>query len=407
MRQLLNNFYNSDDKILFFKSVLPPEQATILRTVSKYYRVKLMNSVEDESLLKVFHYMDNDEIVDLLQLLGRKRQEKLVNDLSDEITTLMKYNQSIAAGMMNLDYVLIDQNATFADVAKQIKNHMRKRSKAPVVLVVRDGALKGELPLHKLVLHGGGEKVTSHITKIPTIRYDESSERVFALFKLYPHSRIAVLNKDGSILGIVHAEDVFRPNEDIMFSRLYSLFGLSSDEDALDGFQSKFRHRVVWLVINLATAFLAASTVALFENTIARNVILAAYMPIIAGMGGNAATQTLGVMIRGLTLGEVSFSNVYGILANEVISGVLNGAVTGLIVGMVAYLLNQNAMLGVVAFLALVGNLVIAGIAGVVIPLILDKYGKDPTSSATVFMTTLTDVLGFFLFLGLATILLQ
>lgn len=406
MRQLLKDFFNSDDKVLFFRSVSAPQQATLLRTLSRYHRVKLMSNLSDDDLLKVFHYMDNDEIVDLLQLMDKKRQKALVDKLSDEITLLMKYNQSIAAGMMNLDYLIVKHDSTFGDVAKHIKKHMRNRSKTPVILVVKDGSLIGELPIHKLILHSKDDKISKHVVKIPSIRYDESSENAIALFKLYPHSRIAVLNKDGSVLGIVHAEDVFRPSEDLIFSKLYSLFGLSSEEDALDSFQAKFKHRVFWLVVNLATAFLAASTVALFENTIARNVILAAYMPIIAGMGGNAATQTLGVMIRGLTLGEVSFSNVSKILFNEVISGVMNGAVTGLIVALVAYIINSNILLGVVAFLALVGNLVIAAASGVIVPIVLEKLGKDPTSSATVFITALTDVLGFLLFLGLATILL-
>lgn len=406
MRRLLQDFHSSKNKMLFFKSAKVNEQAALLRSLSRYYRKKIASSLKDDELLSILYQMDNDEIVDILQLLSDERQERLVKRLSDGVQMLLKYNPSIAAGMMDLDYIIVDYKSTFLDVARQIKKHLKKRSRAPAIFVAKNGKLIGELLMHKLVLYDKNEKTANHITKIPAISYNDNPQDIFNTFKLYSNSRIAVLGKDGSVLGIIHAEDVLGRSEEHHFSKLYSLFGLSSHEDALDPFWSKFRHRVGWLVVNLFTAFIAALTVSLFGNTIARNVILAAYMPIIAGMWGNAATQTLGVMIRGIALNEVSLYNGAKVMLNEMLSGSLNGVVTGIIIAVVAYTFNQNIMLGIIAFLSLVANLAIAGLAGAFVPLLLDRLGKDPASSSAVFITAATDVIGFFIFLGLATLLL-
>jgi magnesium transporter len=174
----------------------------------------------------------------------------------------------------------------------------------------------------------------------------------------------------------------------------------------LDSALVKVKHRTHWLIINLATAFLAASVVGIFEDIISSMVILAAYLPIVAGMGGNAATQTLAVTVRGLAMKEITSSNAKSIIFNESVAGVVNGTVTGLLAAGVAVWWNKTPLLGLVIGLAMVTNLFVAGFFGTLIPLVMQKLGKDPASSATIFITTCTDVFGFLAFLGLATVLI-
>ena len=177
------------------------------------------------------------------------------------------------------------------------------------------------------------------------------------------------------------------------------------EESALDGPAAKVRSRYKWLIINLGTAFLAAAVVGLFESTIASIAVLAAYMPVVAGMGGNAGTQAMAVTVRGISLGQVSLATGKRVILNESIAGAVNGLITGALVAVIAVafsLAEFGLLLGAVIGVSMVVNLVIAGFFGALIPLILDKLGQDPATSATIFITTATDVLGFLFFLGLA-----
>jgi magnesium transporter len=164
----------------------------------------------------------------------------------------------------------------------------------------------------------------------------------------------------------------------------------------------KVKSRYKWLVINLGTAFLAAAVVGLFEDTIAAFTLLAVYMPVVAGMGGNAGTQSMAVTVRGIALGQVSLPTGGRAVFNEVVAGAANGAITGFLVAVIAAVFNRSPLLGLVLGVSMVLNLVIAGFFGTLIPLVLSRIGKDPATSATIFITTATDVLGFLVFLGLA-----
>lgn len=215
-----------------------------------------------------------------------------------------------------------------------------------------------------------------------------------------------MLDHDTSVLGIIYADTVKPLFDKLPAESLYDFAGVSDSEGVRDSMWSKVSHRYQWLIINLATGFLAASVVSLFENTLSQLVLLAIYMPIIAGMGGNAATQTLAVMVRGIAVGEVDLKSSVKPILNEVGAGLINGLINGVLVAIVATLWNHSPLLGLVLGVAMVCNLVIAGFFGAFIPLLMKAFGKDPATSATILITTATDVFGFFIFLGLATIIL-
>jgi len=190
-------------------------------------------------------------------------------------------------------------------------------------------------------------------------------------------------------------------------SSLYGFAGVRAEESVFDNAGRKIKHRYKWLMINLGTAFLASTIVSLFDETISKYVLLAVYMPVVAGMGGNAGTQTLAVLVRGISMNQITLKTMWRTLKNELGSGFVNGAINGAIITGIVFLKDGDWRIGLILALAMSVNLVIAGFFGTIVPLVMKRLGKDPASSATVFITTATDIFGFLTFLGLATLILS
>jgi len=397
-------------RISIFRKMPVREQGFILLDFSKRLQQEIMNKLSDKEMVELLDYLDPDEATDLLQNIDSKRSKKILKKLSKEIREkielLFKFNPNTAAGLMSLDYVEVDRNTTFEQLSKIIKKHEKRTGKFPVVLAVEKGILIGEVPAHTLATAEKREKISKYIKKIPSIKYDEDEDEVISLFRRSPHNKIIVLDKDESILGVIYSDDVLRLIERKPANNLREFAGVREEENVLDSVLVKVKYRYKWLVINLATAFLAASVVGLFQETISAFVLLAVYMPIVAGMGGNAGTQTLAVVVRGLALKQIEIKTAKKVIINEILAGGINGTINGVLVAAVATFWNKNPMLGLIIGLAMIINLIIAGFFGAIVPLIMKGLGKDPASSATIFITTATDVFGFFAFLGLATIML-
>jgi magnesium transporter len=244
------------------------------------------------------------------------------------------------------------------------------------------------------------------VQRVKKVKHSVGYRKILQLFKLNPHKKIVVLDDDGSVLGVIYSDDVLRLIRDEQGKSLYDFAGVSREETVFDNVAAKVGFRYKWLIINLGTAFLAASVVGLFADVIEKYVILAVYMPIVAGMGGNAGTQTLAVMVRGLALRQIDLARAVPVVLREMGTGLTNGVINGLIVGLVSWKLNGEPLLGVVFGVAIIMTLMVSGLFGSLIPLIMQRLGKDPASSATIFITTATDVCGFFVFLGLASLVL-
>jgi magnesium transporter len=213
-----------------------------------------------------------------------------------------------------------------------------------------------------------------------------------------------VVDRENKLVGVITVDDVIDVIKDEATEDVYRLAGVSADDGVLSPPRQSLQRRLPWLVVNLATAFLAASVVGLFRDLIAEIVLLAIFMPVVAGMGGNAATQTLAVIVRGLAIGELTWSNARAALVKEGLVGLGNGIILGGIAMAGAWLLGGNLVIGGVLALAMIINMFIAATAGTLIPLGLRALKIDPALASSVFITTLTDVFGFFSFLGLATI---
>jgi magnesium transporter len=233
---------------------------------------------------------------------------------------------------------------------------------------------------------------------------DTDQEEVARLVASYNLLAIPVVDESNKLVGVITVDDVIDVIKDEATEDLYRLAGVSSDERVFTPASESLRKRMPWLIVNLVTAFLAAAVVGLFESTIAAWTALAVFMPIVAGMGGNAGTQTLTVIVRGIALGELTWSNSRKALTKEVLLGIGNGLVLGTIAAIVAWARNGDPRLGVILAVAMVINLFVAGLAGTLIPLGLKAMKVDPALASAVFITTFTDVAGFASFLGLATL---
>jgi magnesium transporter len=410
-RSLVYQLVNSPStRILLFRGIEPRKQGFILLKLSSRMQRDLLRQLSDDEILNLLNPLDPDKATDILQLLPDSRSKKITERLNEyvreKVEFLLKFNPKAAAGLMHLNYIIVQKNSRIPAILDELSDYEKKNGKFPSILVIEDKKLIGELPGSSLALHKTNEINEKYIRKIPAIRYDSEVQKVISSFVRNPHSKVAVLDDNENILGIIHSNEILRLLDKHAMRDLYGFAGVSHEESALDSPMTKVRYRYQWLIINLATAFLAASVVGMFEGTISKFTLLAVYMPIVAGMGGNAGTQALAVAIRGLVLREVELKTSRKLVFNEMVAGGVNGLINGVIVAGVATFFNQSPALGLVLGISMVINLVNAGLFGALVPMIMRSLGKDPASSATIFITTATDVIGFFVFLGLATIIL-
>ncbi len=408
---LINEIYSfPNEAISKFKKMPVNKQGFVLLNLSKNIQQKIMGKISNNELINLVEYLDPDDTKDLLQNINDKRRNIILEELSEELRTkvefLFRFNPGTAASVMSLNYIQVNKGITFKKLLNIIQKHEKRTGKVPAILVVEDNFLIGELPIHTLAIIKKNERVGKYVKKIPSIHYNKNEKDVVAMFKHHPHNKIVVLDKDNCILGVIYSDDVLKLIEKHSSNSFRTFAGVRKEEDVLDSAVLKVKNRYKWLIFNLGTAFLAASVVGLFQETISAFVLLAVYMPIVAGMGGNAGTQTLAVVVRGLALKEIELRTGKKVILNEVLAGGINGIINGILVAVIAILWNKSPLFGLIIGLAMIINLLIAGFFGAVIPLIMKQLGKDPASSATIFITTATDVFGFFVFLGLASIML-
>lgn len=411
LTKLINQIsFHPEHRVEIFQDLPESRKTELLHWLTPHIKKDLLLHLSDEEIVDLLNKVDPDEVTDLLQLFSKRKRERILEDLSEElkgaVSQLLQFDANTAAGLMNLDYIQVNSDDTVEDVAKKFKNHERKTGRLPVIVVMKEGKLAGFLPGHELGFVPKSNRITPYIKKMPSVRSSADHHEVLQIFRSHPHNKIGVINDDGTIAGIIYSDDVLQLMQDQEASSLYDFAGISDEETVTDSYKRKVHHRYRWLIINLGTAFLAASVVGLFKDTISQYVLLAVYMPIVAGMGGNAATQTLAVMVRGLSMGQIDVKTAWQTVKNEIGAGFINGLINGFIVAIIVILSNHDWKVAIVLALAMVINLVVAGLFGSIVPLIVQKLGKDPASSATIFITTATDVLGFLAFLGLGTLIL-
>lgn len=390
-----------------FEQLSRSRQRDVFYLLPESVQQSLVKDMNRDQLWRFVSRLDPDEAVDVLGLVDEELRERVLRRLDEDrrekAKFLLEFDPETAAGLMHLDYVTVGADRSLDHVAERVRRYEERSGSVPTIFVTEEGELVGELPGQVLAMPDSDNiELRDHIHETPTVSFDSPDTDVIDVFREHPESSVAVLGEDKSILGVIYAEDLLRLIDEAASETLYEFTGVQEEESVLDGPLSKVRNRYKWLIINLGTAFLAAGAVGFFEDTIAAFTLLAVYMPVVAGMGGNAGTQSMAVTVRGLAFGQISLSTGGRAVVNEIIAGAANGAITGILVAIIASVFNQSPLLGLILGVSMVLNLVIAGFFGTTIPLILDRIGKDPATSATIFITTATDVLGFFIFLGLA-----
>lgn len=408
---LTDILFRKDSRKQLFLDLPEDKRVDLLRSVTVAVKKDILQHIPEADIVSILQTVDPDEATDMLQLITKAKREKVLallsQELKDSLSTLLAFDPETAAGLMTLDYIQADVSDNIESVAKKFMHHEKLTGRPPVILILSEGKLTGFLPGHMLGLATKSELIGKYSKKMYSISYAAKHREVIDLFQAHPHSKVAVLNDSNEVVGIIYSDDVLQTIQDNQASSLYKFAGIRQEESVTDSAKSKVKNRYRWLIINLGTAFLAAFTVSLFEDTLSKFVILAIYMPIVAGMGGNAATQTLAVQVRGISLRQIELKNAWNTLKSELGAGFINGLINGLIVATVVIVVNRDVKVAIVLGLAMIINLQVAAFFGTMVPLIMKKLGKDPATSATIFITTATDILGFMAFLGLATVVLS
>jgi len=377
-------------------------QAKLVASQSPEHMARLLAEMAPDDRADLVQQMDEGVRHDILPLLARAEREN--------IRRLISYRDDTAGAIMTTDYASLPEDLTVAEALERLRHEAPDKETIYYIYVVnRERRLTGFLSLKDLIL---ARLATTKVAEIVyhdviSVHVDDDQEDVARLLADYDFLAIPVVDSEQRLVGIVTFDDVIDVIEEEAEEDLYRMASVSTEERVSTAPLTSVRLRSGWLVVNLGTAILAALTVSLFEPTIAKFVALAAMMPIIAGMGGNAGTQTMAVMVRGLALGELTFRSAWKVILKEIAVGFANGAITGVIMAGIAMLWYGNPWLGLIMFLAMIANLMIAGFFGAAFPLALKALKCDPAVASTIFITTATDVGGFFVFLGLATVFIK
>jgi magnesium transporter len=391
---------------------LPPEVSSqaLAEMPEEAHAGETLAALDPDLAAEIVDELDDDDAADILGDLDRSRQEQILAAVEDrtEVEQLLRYDEESAGGRMTTHMVTVPDTVSAGQALEEIRRQSQEVEDLYQVFVVdADRRLVGVLPFKDLVISPPERPVRSFMEEADIfVTPDLDQEEVARLMARYNLPSVAVVNEQRQLLGQVTFDDVIDVVEAETTEDLLQFGGVSADEDLGAGWQTAVRSRLPWLSINLFTAFLAGGVVYLFQHTIQHTLALAVWMPVIAGMGGNAGTQALAVTVRRLALGMIPVNHFTRVVGKEIVVGITNGVVMGLAVGTVAALLGEGPRLGIVVFLAMVGNLMVAGFAGAFIPILLERVGVDPAVASSIFVTTFTDVCGFILLLGLAGALL-
>jgi magnesium transporter len=363
-------------------------------------------ALDPEQAAEIVEELEDDDAADILRPLDPETKEHILQAVEDrgEVERLLRYDEETAGGRMTTHLVTVRDIATTTEALDEIRRQAEAVEEFYQVFVV-DGQrrLVGVLPFKDLVVNRADRMVREYMTAADiAVRPETDQEEVARLMARYNLPSVAVVDEGGRLLGRVTIDDVIDVVEAESTEDLLKFGGVSPDEELAAPWSESVRSRLPWLTVNLLTAFLAGGVVYLFQETVQRTVALAVWMPVIAGMGGNAGTQALAVTVRRLALGLIPSDRFIQVVGKEVLVGATNGLAIGTVVGTVASLLGEGPRLGLVVFLAMTGNLLVAGFAGAFIPVLLERLDVDPAIASSIFVTTFTDVCGFLLLLGLA-----
>ncbi len=422
LQTLLNNLHSSDvadilealpldRRLTIWELVKSENDGDILVEVSDVVRQTLIADMDNTELLAAAEQLDTDEIADIASDLPGDVLNDLLESLDvqnrERLESALSYPDESVGALMDFDIATIRDDITL----EVVLNYLRKIKKLPdhtdkLFVVDRFGSILGVLPLERIVVNDSQVKVKDVMaTDAVVFKPEDTANEASNAFERYDLVTAPVVDGSRKLLGRLTVDAVMDYIRDETENEKLSMVGLR-EEDMFSTIWKSVQNRWAWLAINLVTALIASRVIGIFEGSIEKIVALAALMPIVAGIGGNSVNQTTTMIVRALALSQVTFSNLRLLMFKEIGVALLNGILWGSVLGVFAYLLYGNIQLGYVMTAAMILNLILSAIMGVMIPLVLNRLGKDPAVGSSVLITAMTDSGGFFIFLGLATVVL-
>ncbi len=401
-----------EDRLNLWELVKADRDGDILLEVADSVRQSLIADMDSRELLAAAEQLDTDELADLAPDLPKDVLQDLMDSLDtqnrERLQSTLSYDEDAVGALMDFDIVTIREDITL-EVALR---YLRRLGSLPdhtdkLFVVDRNDILQGVLPLKRMVVNDLDANVADVMAPDAVMFHPEDiADDAAQAFERYDLVTAPVVDANNKLVGRLTVDAVMDYIRDESESDMLSMAGLREEEDFFASIWKSVQNRWAWLAVNLITALVASRVIGLFEGSIEKIVALAALMPIVAGIGGNSGNQTTTMIVRGLALGQISAHNMQSLIKKELGVGLLNGLLWGSVLGLIAYALYGNVHLGLVMTAAMTLNLLLAAVMGVMIPLVMHKYGRDPAVGTSVLITAVTDSGGFFIFLGLATIFL-
>jgi magnesium transporter len=399
-------------RLVLWDLVKSENEGDILIEVSDSVRQTLIADMDSTELLAAAEQLETDEIADIAPDLPEEVLKDLLENLDiqnrERLQSALSYPEDSVGSLMEFEITTIREDLTL----EVVLNYLRKIKKLPnhtdkLFVVDKDGLILGVLPLERIIVNAPTTIVKNIMAKeVVLFKPEDLADEASNAFERYDLVTAPVVDENKKLVGRLTVEavmDFIRQESD---NEKFSMAGLREEEDIFSSIWKSVQNRWAWLAINLLTAFIASRVIGIFEGSIEKVVALAALMPIIASIGGNSGNQTTAMIVRALAIGQLTQSSIRSLLYKEISVALLNGLIWGSIVGLFAFYLYNNADLGFVMASAMVLNLILAAIMGVLMPLLMHRLGKDPAVGSSVLITAMTDSGGFFIFLGLATLVL-
>ncbi|QDQ26800.1 magnesium transporter [Chitinimonas arctica] len=401
-----------EDRLIAWGLIKPEIEGDVLLEVSDSVRETLLADMDRAEILAAAEHLDTDELADLAPDLPQDVMSELMGSLEEderaELQSALSYADDQVGSLMDFDMVTIRDDVTLEVVLRYLRRFDELPHHTDKLFVVdNDQRIKGVLPIKRLLITDPDRDVSEVMAhEVVMFRPDDDAGDAAQAFERYDLVSAPVVDSTHKVIGRLTVDmmvDVIREESE---AEMLSLGGLKEDEDLFSSVWQSARNRWPWLAINILTAIFVSRVIGLFEGTIHQLVALAALMPIVSGIGGNTGTQTVTLVVRGLALGQINPSSARRLIVKEHAIALLSGVVWGGVLGLIAWLLYGDFQLGLVMTAAMILNLQVAALVGLLVPLTMDKLGRDPAYGSSVFLTAATDSMGFFIFLGLATIFL-
>ena len=416
--------HQDEEKFLELLEKLPKDIfGDVVLELPEYYIKDIVEGVSSQKLKEAIEELESDDATDLLQDIeevDEAKAEEILSNLDEEdqeeIKRLKRYDENQAGAYMQTEVFTALYDEKIQDALNRLKEKKASGELENIhqlFIVDSLGRLMFSIGLEDLILFDFSKTFKSEIEgredefRPIYVRDDDEIDKVVHIFEDYDLATLPVVDYNNTLLGRITADDIHDIIQESATEQIYGLAGVDEEAEHEESIKEAGKSRASWLFINLATAILASIVIGFFDKTLQSYVALAILMPIVASMGGNAGTQTLTIMVRQLALGEVDFKNAKRAIFKEIILSTANGLLFGVVIGLIAFVWFKDYKIGVVIASSMLINLFCAGLAGAIIPLGLKKIGVDPAIGSTVLLTTVTDVVGFLSFLGLATLVLS